>query len=87
MSWRKVGVYSVIATFALMLGAPQTALPLGTSGLKGNDLLSHCKAWVRLIDDPSHTDSAAPDDTVNGAHCVGYVAGIVDGSWEWQIDP
>ena len=85
MSRTKLRVSLAIAPLALLLGMPQEALPLGTSALTGNDLLSHCKAWVRILDDPKRANDVSSDDPVNGAHCVGDIAGIVDELYEWQV--
>lgn len=80
-------------TFAFCCLIPQYMSALGFSQYDGNDMLKDCKAWVRLMDTPNSLEPNTPDglqaaargDDVNGAHCLGYVQGVIDDHFIWQM--
>jgi Rap1a immunity proteins len=87
----KLYVLTTALSFSLM---PQGASALGFSAFDGTDMLKHCKAWVSLLDNSNFQDLDNPDtlramargDLVNGAHCVGYVQGVIDDHFSCQIN-
>lgn len=71
-----------VAITVIGFGAPRSAFTQGVSANTGNDLLPDCQAYVRFLDNPDRTE---PTDAVNGPFCVGYIAGVVDDNFLWEL--
>jgi Rap1a immunity proteins len=88
--------FSLLATAALafVVLLPQHMFAIGFSNLDGNQLLKECTAYSNLLSLPNVQDTEDPDvlramargDFANGAHCLGYVTGIVDDHFNCQIN-
>jgi hypothetical protein len=86
-------VYVLTTALSFFLFVPQGASALGFSAFDGNAMLKDCKAWVTVLDNPSFQELDNPEglramargDTINGAHCIGYVAGVIDDHFSCQI--
>lgn len=68
--------------FSLILLTPCLVFGIGTAAIDGNEMLSKCKAYVRTIDD---SQAASQSDVVEGSYCVGYVTGVIDDHFMWQV--
>jgi hypothetical protein len=80
----KLYVFATALAFIFLM--PQGASALGSSAIDGNDMLKNCKAYVRMLDTPTNLQAVSHDDEVYGAHCVSYVAGVVDDHFSCQIN-
>lgn len=82
------------AALALSCLMPKSALAIGVSAYDGNQMLKECRAWVNSLDrgnledtnDPGNLRAMARGDYVNGAHCVGYVQGVIDDHFNCQLN-
>lgn len=79
---RSRGFCIIYSALALLFIAPQCTSALETSAIDGNELLTDCQAWVRVMDNPN---AMAANDEINGANCVGYVDGVVDDHFTLQM--
>ncbi len=55
----------------------------GVSATDGNELLRKCNTNIRTIDTGQVMTQS---DYVDGAFCVGYVTGVIDDHFLWQIN-
>lgn len=58
-----------------------SAFALGTSPTDGNQLLKNCKEYVRTVD----SGTASKTEFVESGYCLGYVTGVIDDHFMWQI--
>jgi len=95
MFTRRCHLYVLTTALTFVFLMPQGASALGFSAYDGNEMLKDCKAWVSLLDNPNFPDNMdSPDnlraishgEMVNGAHCVGYVQGVIDDHFSCQIN-
>ena len=81
------------ATLAVSCLMPKRALAIGLSAYDGNQMLKECRAWVDLLNrgnpedpnDPDNLRAMARGEYVNGAHCAGYVTGVIDDHFNGQL--
>jgi hypothetical protein len=83
---------ATVSVFVLLI--PHHVFALGYSALDGNELLKQCTAYTNLLDLRSARDTSDPEvlramaggDFANGAHCLGYVTGVVDDYFNCQAN-
>jgi hypothetical protein len=83
---------AAVSTSVLLL--PHRTFALGYSALDGNGLLKECRAYTNLLNLPNAQDTNDPDvlramargDFANGAHCLGYITGVVDDHFNCQTN-
>lgn len=84
LSRHRFFLLATVSAFVLLL--PHRTFALGYAALDGNELLKECRAYTNLLNLPNARDTNDPDvlramargDFANGAHCLGYVTGVVD---------
>ena len=58
------------------------AFAIGTSPTDGNELLKNCKEYTRIVDNGG---TASKTEYVESGYCLGYVTGVIDDHFMWQI--
>lgn len=76
----KLCTLATALTFVFLM--PQRTSAIGTAAIDGNEVLNRCKAYLRTIDS---AQAASQTDFVDGGFCVGYVTGVIDDHFTWQI--
>jgi hypothetical protein len=92
LSGQRFFLFATVSAFVLLL--PHRTFAAGYSALDGNELLKECGAYTNLLNLPNAQDTNDPDvlramargDFVNGAHCLGYVTGVVDDHFNCQTN-
>lgn len=94
MFYVRSGLGVLATALLLVLLLPLRASAIGFSSYNGNQMLKECNPWVSLMDNPKAQDTDNPDtlramargDYVNGAHCLGYVQGVMDDHFSCQLN-
>jgi len=77
----KLCTLATTLTFVFLM--PQSASAIGTAAIDGNEVLDRCKTYIRTID---NAQAVSQSDYVDGGFCVGYVTGVIDDHFMWQVN-
>lgn len=79
----KVKQYGWMVLLAFTVLAPRYSSALGVAAIDGNELLRKCNVYIRVADGSKNFTNSELGD---GNFCVGYVTGVLDTSFIWQIN-
>jgi len=83
MTLGRIGQLTLLVCIVML---PHGASALGTSSVDGNEMLKKCLSYVHMLDSNANPSAISEEDAVDGAYCVGYVNGMVDDRFYWQMN-